>query len=64
MPSRMLPPSIPGGQPNPPMPTKPKRSKRPPSKNQMAPKGPGGFGVMPPQQMGGQPMKKGGKPWL
>jgi hypothetical protein len=61
MPAKMLPPSIPGGQPGAPMPTKPKPKKRLPSKNQMGPKGPGGFGVMPPQQMGGQQMKKGGK---
>ena len=59
----MLPPPTPGGQPGAPMPTKPKPKKRQPSKNQMGPKGPGGFGVMPPPQMGGPMpgMRKGGR---
>ena len=52
---RMLPPTIPGGQPNPPMPKpapKKKSLKRQPSKNQMGAKPQGGFGVLPPPQMG------------
>jgi hypothetical protein len=55
MPSKMLPPSIPGGQPGAPMPRpapKKKSLKRQPSKNQMGPKSTGGFGVMPPPNMG------------
>jgi hypothetical protein len=58
---RMLPPSIPGGQPNPPMPVKPKPKKRLPSKNQMGPSGKGGFAVAPPQAMGGAPLRRGGR---
>jgi hypothetical protein len=64
MPSKMLPPAIPGGQPGAPMPSKPRPKKRLPSKNQMGPKpaGQGGFQVMPPPQMGGgRPgMRRGG----
>jgi hypothetical protein len=67
MPAPMLPPALPGGQPRPPMPMKAprapiaKKKKAPKPAFQAGPKGPGGFGVMPPPQMGGQPqMKRGG----